>query len=43
MLSHRYADQYLIASALQAADPSLSCDVLDRCTKEVKHLAEQGR
>ncbi len=42
VLAHKYADQYLIASALQSADPLLSSDVIDLYTKEVEYLAEQG-
>ncbi len=42
VLAHKYADQYLIQSALRAADPLLSSDVIDLYTEEVEYLAERG-
>ncbi len=42
MLSYKYADQYLISSALQAADPTLSSDDIDVYVEEVESLAKQG-
>ncbi len=42
MLSHKYADRYLISSALRAADPTLSSDDVDAYVDEVERLANQG-